>query len=300
MCESFGCNKLKSIYFPATLTEIGINAFCDFNELESIEIDANNPKFYSRGKSVYNKETDELVFELGSYKGILKKDGYISYYDKNKNATLVRYNSDNKEKFLKTPSYLYEDSAEYKVKTISGAYLFNEHLQEVEISDGVEKITTCAFSYCKNLKTVKMPDSIIKLGENAFSYCEKLKNIKFSEYIEEIGGMAFYNCVNLKMITIPDSVKIIRRHAFSGCKNLTKLVLPSNLEVIDEYAFSSCNKLKSVYIPASVKSLSGTAFKFCKKLRKFEVDPANEYYCVKRNCIVEKDTGKLVVLRESY
>ena len=70
-----------------------------------LKIDADNPKFYSRGKSVYNKATDELVFELGSYKGYLKQDGYIIYYDKNKNATLVRYNSDNKEKVFEIVRY---------------------------------------------------------------------------------------------------------------------------------------------------------------------------------------------------
>ncbi|MDE7337267.1 MAG: leucine-rich repeat domain-containing protein, partial [Clostridia bacterium] len=262
-----------------------------------IDVDPDNPKYYSMGKSVFDRETGALVFELKSYEGKFKQDGYLVYYDKHNNATLERYSPKINSKFLKTPSQFYVDSVEYKVTAISGAYMANKFLQEVEISDGVEKIDTCAFTDCKNLKTVKMPDTLVKIGGSVFWRCDKLKNVRFSQSLREIGKNAFSWCNKLKTVALPDSVKIIREYAFAFCKNLVKIVLPSNLEIIQEYAFAKCEKLKSLYIPASVKYISGVAFKFCAKLQTLEVDPENEYYFSKNGFIAERATGIIVARR---
>ena len=56
-----GCSSLKKVEFPASLTEIEGELFYDCNNLESIFVDFDNPKFLSVNGVLYTKDHKKIV-----------------------------------------------------------------------------------------------------------------------------------------------------------------------------------------------------------------------------------------------
>jgi hypothetical protein len=71
------------------------------------------------------------------------------------------------------------------------AFIKNERLTEVIVSNTVTIIHDHAFEGCINLKKVVMPDSVKYIGNSIFYGCEKLENVKLSKNVPEISGWAF-------------------------------------------------------------------------------------------------------------
>ena len=65
---------------------------------------------------------------------------------------------------------------------------------EVVIPEGAEKIESEAFMDNQLVKKVIMSNTIIEIGENAFSGCANLENVKFSSNLKKICEEAFTDC----------------------------------------------------------------------------------------------------------
>ena len=102
-----------------------------------------------------------------------------------------------------------------------GVFSDCESLEQVVLSEGLEKIGVNAFENCVSLKKITMPSSVKEIGVNAFSGCEALEEVNLSEGLEQIDGWAFSGCASLKKIIIPASVKTIEENAFNECSDLT-------------------------------------------------------------------------------
>ena len=62
----------------------------------------------------------------------------------------------------------------------------DEHLLEIDIPEGIEKIGECCFKDCKSLETVRIPASVKTIGRNAFIGCTALKKVVIDDSVEEI------------------------------------------------------------------------------------------------------------------
>jgi len=91
---------------------------------------------------------------------------------------------------------------------------------QVNIPQGVTKVSDQAFMHCKNLVKATIPDSVTEIGTCAFFGCSSLESITIPDSVTEIGNHAFDGCSSLESITIPDSVKQIGSRAFDGCSSL--------------------------------------------------------------------------------
>lgn len=169
---------------------------------------------------------------------------------------------------------------------------------EVRDSDGyvhkVTKIGASAFAECEKLEAIEISESITEIDTHAFSGCKNLKTVKLPSIITAINDSLFFGCENLQTLVIPEGVKSIGESAFWGCKKLKDLILPDSLERIDGSAFSLCESLTSLFIPAKVNDISSKALCFNKSLESIEVDVANTKYFSEGNCVLERDTRKLV------
>ena len=116
-------------------------------------------------------------------------------------------------------------------------------LEEINISDGIEYISSEAFSRCKSLTTIKW--------NNASS----LK-------LYGIGVAAFGRCESLKEVVLPEGVKYLMQSAFTRCSVLEKVVLPNSLTTIDAGAFWCCPALKEITIPKDTH-INETSFEHC-------------------------------------
>jgi len=129
------------------------------------------------------------------------------------------------------------------------------------IPNGVEKISSYAFSYCSNLKDVNIPDSVYTIGSFAFSNCSGLEKVSMSKSVTSISYCEFLNCTSLSSITIPETVTSISGYAFYGCESLTDLDIPENLTTIEGCSFTNCSNLNNLIVPETVTSLGDDTFK---------------------------------------
>ena len=206
------------------------------------------------------------------------------------------------------------------------AFLICYSLENVYIEDGVEHIGNGAFQHT-GIKNIFIPSSVSYIGGGVFTYCEDnietivvdsnnpiyrsenncliekdtnsviygCKNSIIPDCITSIAGGAFSGCSGLTSISIPDSVTTIGGGAFGYCENLSELTLGKNVITIEDEAFGH-TALTNIYIPKSVESIGHYSFYLCSKSAKtIKVEEGNKFYWAEGNCLVEKETGTLLL-----
>ncbi len=76
-------------------------------------------------------------------------------------------------------------------KLDEGAFENCTMLNEVILSDGIDRIESYAFSGCNALEKVTLGHSVLSIGENAFLNCENLSQIYIPETVTFVGQDAF-------------------------------------------------------------------------------------------------------------
>lgn len=163
-----------------------------------------------------------------------------------------------------------------KVTTINGAFLFNDNITEVSISEGITTINGGAFHMCSSLQILIIPSTVTNIAPGAISSCERLSSIVLSaentSYVLE--NNILFNAAKTEIIqyvnrssatscTIPETVTTIHDYAFAHSNNLTTISIPESVSSIADAAFSSCDKLTSITVDANnttYTSLSGILF----------------------------------------
>lgn len=100
---------------------------------------------------------------------------------------------------------------------------------------------------------------------------------------------------NLTNVIISEGITTIDYSGFSYCRDLTSVTLPNSLTEIGYDAFSYCKSLKSITIPENVSNIGSGAFSYCYNLEEIKVSKYNEKYISINNCLIEKETKKLVL-----
>lgn len=89
-------------------------------------------------------------------------------------------------------------------------------------------------------------------------------------------------------------VTSIGKDAFRNDTIVEEIILPSSIVSIGDNAFVDCSQLKNIVIPISTHTLGTMVFSGCKNLDSLTVESGNPIYFSAGNCIVEKESGKLV------
>ena len=240
--EFAGKCKLFKVILPATVTEIGTEAF-------------SNTKISSINLPESVKVIGDLAFEGTSFGKIeipegVKKIGTGAFRD----------------------SPLQEISLPSTLNVIGEQAFKNSWLKSIEIPDSCTVIESFAFENCEYLQSVNIPANITRIGTYAFSNCKQLASeITIGSKITEIPQDLFYGCRNLTKISLPNTINVIGQRAFSGCISLETINIPTSLETIERSAFCG-TKITEVIIPSSVKSISSEAFSGCKLLKTITLD----------------------------
>jgi hypothetical protein len=266
-----GRDDIQSVVIPASVTDIGDNAFADCGAMTYISVHPDNPEYSSEDGVLFNKAKTEL----------------ISYPPSKADIT-----------------YIIPDTVtEIGEKAFEG----NAILTGVTIPGSVTKIWNKAFRKCKGLTYVTIPAGIERIGQGAFDHCESLTHIGIDENnpylssenkvlfnkdktvlieyfrrnteehyvipssVTAIDWFAFAGCDSLTGITIPESVTSIGWHAFEGCDGLTGIVLPKGLTMIGRALFCGCDNLESIVIPDGVTEIMDTAFTRCVNLKSISI-----------------------------
>ena len=85
--------------------------------------------------------------------------------------------------------------------------------------------------------------------------------------VTSIYADAFSNCSGLESVYIPETVKSIDRSAFKGCSKLSSVSIEGEgLETIGNQAFMKCSSLTEITIPRSVTAINQNVFSGCIRL----------------------------------
>lgn len=91
-----------------------------------------------------------------------------------------------------------------------------------------------------------MPSTVTDIAEYAFWGNEAVKTVRLSSNLKKIPDYAFANCKMLTGITIPYSVTSIGLKAFADCVNLETVSIPASVLTIHDTAFDGCKKLEII------------------------------------------------------
>lgn len=278
------CTALKSIHLPATVTEIGLNAFIYCESLVAVTIEEGgvilkigNTAFKGTKLSVTNiNALIKNVTEISEYAyrdttSTVDEDGTLVIPEGVTTIGREAFNKANGIKKIQFPSSLVS----------IGLYAFREcsNLTEVVIPDGVTIIKSAAFANCASLKKVVVPSSVVGLGSSVFADCAALEEV---DVACNIGIRMFGNCGKLTNLTLGNTVTTIGEVAFIGCNSLERVVLPSSLTNVGEVpaisreVFKECKKLESVIFAENYNpiTIGEWAFSGCINLSKV-VFPSN-------------------------
>ena len=224
---------------PASVTEIGSNAFAGCTNLTSVHYagDWSNLTIQSGNPAVEDAAKDAANEQLFDFEFILNNTAVI----------VIRYKGTAAD--VTIPS-------RYKgipVTMIDHAAFHNSAVTSVTIPDSVTSIHDSAFAYCSSLTNISIPNSVTAIGSFAFECCTKLESITLPSSLLTISEFLFYDCSQLTTIHIPDSVSSIQTYAFYNCGKLETIRIPVSVTSIGSYAFDDCPSSMTVTYSGSKK-----------------------------------------------
>ena len=226
---------ITSVTIPASVTEIGSNAFAGCTNLTSVHYagDWSNLTIQSGNPAVQdaaNAPLFDFEFTLDNTAAI------VTNYKYKGTAADVTIPSCYKGK---------------PVTMIGHAAFFNSAVTSVTIPDSVTSIDDNAFGFCSQLTNISIPNSVTYIGFSAFAHCTSLKSITLPSSLSSISEALFSGCSQLTTIHIPDSVPSIQSYAFYHCRNLETIRIPVSVTLIETDAFAGCPSLMTVTYPGS-------------------------------------------------
>lgn len=213
---AFENSAVTSVTIPASVTEIGANAFAGCTNLTSVTYggDWSNLTIQSGNPAVEDAAKDAANEQLFDFEFILNNTAVI--------VTNYKYNGAAAD--VTIPSR-YQGKP---VTTIGHAAFFNSAVTSVTIPDSVTSISDEAFINCPKLTNISIPNSVTYIGFSAFSSCTSLKSITLPSSLSFISGALFLGCSQLTTIHIPVSVTSIGNNAFADCPSLMTVTYPGS------------------------------------------------------------------------
>lgn len=215
--------NITSVTIPASVTEIGSNAFAGCTNLTSVNyggdwsnltIQSGNPAVEDAAKDAANEQLFDFEFTPDNTAVI------VNNYKCKGTAADVTIPSRYKGK---------------PVTAINNAAFPNSAVTSVTIPDSITSIPDAAFVNCSKLTNISIPNSVTYIGFSAFSSCTSLKSITLPSSLSTIGNSAFAGCPSSMTVTYPGSKT-------QWDDDITK---GSNNDVLENHLI--CNKLEATF-----------------------------------------------------
>ena len=155
------CDRLNSIFIPASVNSIGEMAFARCSA--SITVEENSTNYSTRDGVLFNKPQTKLIFCPMSKKGDYVIPSTVTSIDRQ-------------------------------------AFIACSNLNSVIIPNSVQSIGIAAFNDCRKISSIDIPSSVTSIGDYAFGFCLSLTSVKIPFSVTSIGSHAFEYCSKLLSI----------------------------------------------------------------------------------------------------
>ena len=146
----------------------------------------------------------------------------------------------------------------------AGAFINNEHLQDITLPERLQGLGSAAFENNSALESVTFHTALetMTIGNNAFNQCPVLSKV----FITNMKSFAQTNFNNAKAnpantsqhiynadgeeiinVMLPKGTKYINNNAFNGCAYIQSIKMPATMDHINDDIFVGCSALKDVY-----------------------------------------------------
>lgn len=163
-------------------------------------------------------------------------------------------------------------------KTITG--ISSEFSGDIEVPEGVEKISEKAFEDNTNVKSVSFPSSLREIDNHAFWGCKNLQKATFGEGVVRIGVEAFIG-TDLQKVELPQSLKEI---------DLTPFECKMDVDALNEHYYSD---IDGVLYNSDETSL----ILFPRRLHEETIEVSDSVTCIKAYAF-EENTASVIILPE--
>ena len=177
-------------------------------------------------------------------------------------------------------------------------------IKEIEIPNGIEKLSGNPFNNYLQITTLNIPSSVNTISPGAIN--ENITEINIAEENEKYetykdGIYEKVNKVREKLvkyygkdtnITVENGIKILGENCFKG-KGISNITLPETLERIERYAFNY-TKLENLSLSENIQKLD-SLFLYGSNITKLTINENNPNYTVEDDILYNKDKTELIL-----
>ncbi|MDE6006966.1 MAG: leucine-rich repeat protein [Muribaculaceae bacterium] len=222
------CPDLTLVQLPATLTEIGEEAFARNIKLSSITF--NGQKVIGKGAFADCPSITSLTLP-NSLETIADRA-----FKNNTGITSVSFGTGLKN---------IENEAFYGCSALTAA----------RMPEMLDTIKPSAFENCVKLTYVSLGSNLKCLGNRAFFNNKVLTEIEIPGTTTSIGSQAFENCTNLSLATLNNGIETIGGNCFKSCESLITISIPGTVNSIGDNSFDGCTSLSTLTFAAGEEEL---------------------------------------------
>ncbi len=184
--RAFIGTTVTDVTMPASVTNVGDQAFFLCDKVTAITVDPANLCYSSTNGVLFDKNQRLLI-----------------YYPHGNSAT----------------SYTMPDSV---WNVAAYAFYQSEYPKTLKLGNSVTNIGDRAF-YGTGVSGITFPGSVASIGSYAFAF-SGLSTVTLGAGLKTINGAAFASCLGLMSVVIPASVTNLADTAFSSCYNLRRIL----------------------------------------------------------------------------
>ncbi|MCI8434831.1 MAG: leucine-rich repeat domain-containing protein [Clostridia bacterium] len=294
--ETFAwCAALEQITIPATTIEIGTGVLNGCNALKTIEVEAGNPRYHSKGNCLI--ETKKKALLAGCPFSVIPDDGSVTNIGDEAFAGLETlteidipatieylgnrvFDSCNALKKLHIPASVQciDDGLTVACETL--VELTVDKNNSIYHSAGNCIIDTESKSLVAGCGASVIPDdgSVTEIAESAFVGLPLRKAVHIPAAVTEIADGAFCDLSALETITVDRRNE--RYHSDGNCLIETDrdaLILgcnsseiPDGVRSIESHAFCDC-RFEHIRLPRGIRTIEDSAFRNCERLTELAV-----------------------------
>ena len=223
--------EITAFRIPESVTYIGPGVIWACSKVVTLEVDENNPVYYSESNALIERNTKKLIQAtkttvIPNDIAIIGEEAFVGV--------------ENHGHLVIPESVISIEDYAFKYSSFTGTLNLPEHL---------EHIGKYAFYFCSFTGALYIPDDVSYIGEWAFT------NTLFSEIhlpksLKTVKWDLFYNCTRLEMVEIQSEVDTIESGVFQYCDRLNCLKVHCEVPPYCWYnAFSGVSRDIPIHIP---------------------------------------------------